>query len=254
MVASNDSGYDGTGTYRLETMHTPGTPTITAGDQGGPLTNGGVHTGSIVRGDVDVFSVTMAAGDRITMHLGEVTDDNDFAPWIRLWSPTGIEVAENWGLAGVAIEAVAPVTGSYVVMVASNDSGYDATGTYRLETMHTPGPPTITAGDQGGPLTNGAVHTGAIVRGDTDVWTINVVAGQHVTMALNEIVDSSGFAPWIRLWSPTGVEVAENWGLNGVTINGALAPVTGQYLVMVASNDSGNDAEGTYSLQVTVGP
>ncbi len=53
-----------------------------------------------------------------------------------------------------------PVTGTYLVLVASFDSGVDGTGTYRLTMTHTPGPITVSAGDQGGPLTNGGAAYG----------------------------------------------------------------------------------------------
>ena len=41
---------------------------------------------------------------------------------------------------------VAPVTGTYLVLVASFDSGFDGTGTYRLTMTKTPGPDHRVAG------------------------------------------------------------------------------------------------------------
>ena len=61
-------------------------------------------------------------------------------------------------------DVVAPTTGTYLVLVASFDSGVDGTGTYRLTMAHTPGPITVTVGDDGGPLTSGVTHTGEITR------------------------------------------------------------------------------------------
>ena len=49
-----------------------------------------------------------------------------------------------------------------VAFIASADVGHDGTGTYRLTMAHTPGPITVSPGDEGGPLTNGAMHTGEI--------------------------------------------------------------------------------------------
>ena len=253
LVASNDSGQDATGTYRLEMAMTPGPYTVSPGDQGGGLTNGAIHTGDIVRGDVDVWTFTATAGDRIGVHLAEVTGDADFTPWVRLWSPAGASVRDTWSAAAIPIEAVAPVTGVYTVLVATNDSGQDATGTYRLEFVRTPGPYTLSAGDDGGALTNGAVHNGTIVRGDVDAWTISAVAGQHIAVIVNQTSELSDFTPWIRVWSPAGGTIGDTWGAAGATLN-PVAPVTGTYLVLVASNDSGQDGEGTYSLEVTVGP
>ena len=55
-----------------------------------PYVNGRPHLGhalEIVQGDVDVWTFTATAGERIAVHIGEMTDTDGFTPWIRLWSP-----------------------------------------------------------------------------------------------------------------------------------------------------------------------
>ena len=103
---------------------------MSPGDDGGPLTNGAMHTGTIDRGDLDVWTFNATAGDRIAVHIGEITDTNgSFGPWIRLWSPTGATLGDTSGVAADVIDdIVAPVTGTYLVLVASYDSGFDGTG------------------------------------------------------------------------------------------------------------------------------
>ena len=234
---------------------TPDPITVSAGDQGGPLTNGAEHTGEIVQGDVDVWTFTANAGDRIAVNIGEITDNNDFRPWIRLWAPNGAVLASQSGLAAAAIDGIsAPVSGTYLVLVSSFDSGFDGTGTYRLTMTHTPGPITVSAGDQGGALTNGAASAGEIVRGDLDVWTISVAAGQKISVQISETSDTADFRPWIRLWAPNGGILGSNSGLASASIGPVVAPATGTYLVLVSSFDSGFDGTGTYSLTVNVGP
>ncbi len=125
-----------------------------------------MHTGEIVRGDVDVWTFTATAGERIAVHIGELAETGDFRPWMRLWSPAGASLGDTSGLAAAVIDdVVAPVTGTYLLLVASFDPAFDGAGTYRLTMTHTPGPITVSPGDEGGPLTNGAIHTGEIVRG-----------------------------------------------------------------------------------------
>ncbi len=255
LVASFDSGFDGTGTYRLTMTHTPGPITVSPGDQGGPLTNGAMHTGEIVKGDLDVWTFNATAGDRIDVHIGEIADNDDFRPWIRLWAPDGAVLANTSGVAAAVIDGVAaPLTGTYFVLVASFDSGFDGTGTYRLTMTHTPGPITVSPGDQGGPLTNGALHTGEIVNGDVDVWTFNATAGDRIGVHIGEIVDNDDFRPWIRLWAPNGAVLANTSGVAAAAIDGVAAPVTGTYLVLVSSFDSGFDGTGTYGLTMTHTP
>jgi hypothetical protein len=257
LVASYDSGFDGIGTYRLTVAHTPGDMTVSAGDEGGPLTNGATHTGRIDRGDVDVWTFDANAGDRIDLHLGQLTDDNDFRPWLRLWAPNGAVLGDTAGVTAAVLNgAVAPLTGTYYVLIASYDSFYDGTGTYRLTMTHTPGPITVSAGDEGGPLTNGGTHTGVIQLGDVDVWTFTANAGDRIDVHIGEIVDNDDFRPWIRLWAPNGAVLGDTAGVTATVLNGAVAPVTGTYLVLVASYDSGFDGTGTYQLTVahTPGP
>ena len=134
-----------------------------------------------------------------------------------MWSPTGATLGDTAGVAADVIDdIVAPVTGTYLVLVASYDSGFDGTGTYRLTMTHTPGPITVSPGDDGGPLTIGVASSGTIDRGDLDVWTFTATAGQHVSVNIGEISDLTGFQPWIRLWTPAG----GNAGRHGRSLGG----------------------------------
>jgi hypothetical protein len=255
LVASADSGVDGTGTYRLTLAHSSGSVVVSAGDQGGPLVNGALHTGEIVRGDLDVWTFTATAGDRIAAFVGEISETDDFRPWIRIWTPAGGTLGSAFGVAAAEIgDVIAPVTGTYLVLVASADSGVDGTGTYRLTIARTPGPITVSPGDEGGPLTNGGLHTGEIVRGDLDVWTFTATAGDRIAAFVGEIGETDDFRPWIRISTPTGGTLGSAFGVAAAEIGDAIAPVTGTYLVLVASADSGVDGTGTYRLTVTHTP
>jgi hypothetical protein len=137
------------------------------------------------------------------------------------------------------------------VLVATFDSGLDANGTYRLNMTHTPGPVTVSAGDEGGPITIGAATPGTIIQGDVDVWTFTATAGTAITVQITETADVDGFQPWIRLWTPAGGTLGDISGVATAAINSVVAPVTGTYLVLVGSFDSGLDGEGSYNLTVT---
>jgi len=252
LVASFDSGLDGEGTYRLTMVHTGAPVTVSPGDEGGPLTNGGMHTGEIVQGDLDVWTFTATAGDRIGVHIGQIAETDLFRPWIRLWSPAGAELGSEAGDDAAAIffgNIIAPTTGTYMVLVASFDfPTFDGEGTYRLTMAHTPGPITVSAGDQGGPMSNGAMYTGEIVQGDLDVWTFTANAGERITVHVGKISETDTFPPWIRLWSPDGAQIGYEYGPDADRIDNAVAPVTGTYLILVSSADDGYDGEGTYRL------
>src|SRR5207302_8965855 len=137
----------GTGTYQLTETHTPGPITITSGDDGGPLANGGTATGTISTGDLDTWTFSATANDPISVQINELTDANAlFTPWIRLWAPNGTSLVNGDGASGASsasLNTVAPVSGTYLVLVASNDnpsaaSRHIGTGTYQLTATYTP--------------------------------------------------------------------------------------------------------------------
>jgi hypothetical protein len=56
------------------------------------------------------------------------------------------------------------------------------------------------------------------------------------------------------LWAPNGAVLGSTSGLATASLVSIVAPVTGTYLIPVASFDSGFDGIGSYSLTVTVTP
>src|SRR5262245_18619279 len=146
----------------------------------------------MLNGDLDVWTFTATAGDRIGVTIGEMTDANTlFWPWIRVWAPNGATLGNSFGAAAAQLsDMIAPTTGTYLVLVASGNSTLNGTGTYRLTMTHTPGPITISPGDDGGPLTNGSMHTGEITNGDLDVWTFTATAGDRIGVTIGEMTDT----------------------------------------------------------------
>jgi hypothetical protein len=93
----------------------------------------GAFTGSSVRGP------RSGAPDTAEVTGAELTDTADFRPWIRLWAPNGGNLADTSALSNAIVNnAVAPVSGTYLILVSSFDSFFDGTGTYQLTVTHTP--------------------------------------------------------------------------------------------------------------------
>jgi hypothetical protein len=103
-------------------------------------------------------------------------------------------------------------------------------------------------------VTIGATHSGEIVNGDVDVWTVTLSAGDHITINVAETTDPLDFRPWIRLWAPNGATLGDTAGVSSAQINDAVAPVSGTYLILIGTFDSGFDGTGTYNLVVNVSP
>ncbi len=253
VVSTADAGNDASGTYTLTVVRPVGAPAVSAGDHGGPISNGGNHTGTIHVGDLDPWTFTATAGQSIIVDIGETGANSAFVPWIRLFGPTGVIVpfGNNWGDLAAQFQVTAPATGAYTLVVSTADAGNDASGTYTLTVVRPVGAPAVSAGDHGGPISNGGNHTGTIHVGDLDPWTFTATAGQSIIVDIAETGANSAFVPWIRLFGPTGVIVpfGNNWGDLAAQLQ-VTAPATGSYTIVVSTADAGNDASGSYTLTV----
>ena len=258
LVANNTNFPGGPGNYMLTLVKTPGPYTISAGDEGGPMTNGATHTGTIGIGDVDPWTFQAAANDNITLSIGEIiTSVDNFVPWIRLRGPDGTLVGADWNSTSAKIDVSAPLTGTYTVVVANNTTFPDGPGRYVLTLVKSPGPYAISPGDEGGPMTNGATHTGAIGIGDVDAWTFQAAQNDGITISIGEVIAAVDphFIPWIRLRGPDGALVGADWNSVSAKID-VRAPQTGTYTVVVANNTTFPDGPGSYILTLakTAGP
>jgi len=97
-----DFNQTGTGTYRLRLAKVPGAFIVPAGDDGGALVNGTKHQGTIDRGDLDLWTITANAGDRITVQIAELTGGAGFTPMIELFAPDGARLEEQRAAPAVA--------------------------------------------------------------------------------------------------------------------------------------------------------
>ncbi|MCC7377584.1 MAG: hypothetical protein IT581_23185, partial [Verrucomicrobiales bacterium] len=226
----------------------------------GPLTNGDNHSGSILApGEVDSWTFQASAGNAISVSIGELTDTSNgsFLPRIRLRAPDGAQLAASWGhLTGHITVASAPQTGTYTVLVDTGDGPGNGTGTYRLTLALTPGAFVVPGGDEGGPMTNVANHTGTIHVGDLDQWTFQANTGNAISVSIGELTDTSNgsFLPFIRLRAPDGTQLAASWGHLTGHITVASAPQTGTYTVLVGTADGSGNGTGTYRLTLALTP
>jgi hypothetical protein len=253
IVGSAAGGFTGTGGYLLTLIKAPGALTISPSDQGGPLANGATHSGNLYTGDVDPWTFSASQGDRVVISLGETANSSGLSPWLRVVDPTGVVVASNFGFFAAQVEFAAPTTGSYTVIVGSAAGGFTGTGDYLLTLVKGPGALTVSPGDQGGPLTNGATHTGSIYTGDVDGWTFTANQGDRVVVSLGETDNSSGLSPWLRVVGPNGAAIGSNFGFSAAQVEFA-APTTGTYTVVVGSAAGGFTGTGDYLLTLVKGP
>jgi trimeric autotransporter adhesin len=262
-VASYDSGFDAVGDYVLRLAKAPGAFTVPAGDQGGPLANGGNYPGRIEIGDLDMWSFDANQNDTAIVSIGEIpvgsgTPDPGFYPWIRVYNPLGALVygGSEAGALAAQVAFTATLTGTYTVVVASYDSGFDAVGDYVLRLAKAPGVFSVPTDDHGGPLIDGTSHPGRIEIGDLDMWSFTACAGSALTVNINEVpvgpgVPDPGFFPWIRVYNALGALVSGGSQAGNTTAQvSTTATVSGLFTVVVGTYDSGFDATGDYTVRV----
>ncbi len=189
----------------------------------GTLVSGGRHASTIaVAGEVDVWTITLQAGDVLLVDLAEIpaaAGSNSYFPRLRISDPRGSLLGSFSDDNAVELMIRAEETGAFVVDVddESNTSGMP----YVLHPVVVgAASPVVPAGDEGGPLVNGRAHAGRIGApgdataisswlGDMDAWTFDAHAGSTVLLSLGEVDGPiNGFQPWLRVFGPDGTPVA----------------------------------------------
>src|SRR5438067_1080284 len=234
-----------TGAYLLNLAKSPGAIFVAPGDEGGPMTNGWKHTGTIDLGDLDVWSFDANAGDSIVLRMGAA----NFNPLIRLYGPNGALVGSagngTSGFLNVDLAVGATNSGSFTV-VASSVVG-NSTGAYLLNLAKSPGAIFVAPGDEGGLMINGWKYTGTMDLGDLDEWSFPANPGDNLLLRMA----STNFNPWLRLYGPSGglVAMAGNGTSGNLDVNLSVPATNGGSYTVVASSFSGNSS-GNYLVNL----
>jgi hypothetical protein len=220
------------------------------------LSNGGNHAAVLQVGGLDAWTFTSTKNDGIALSLAKALGNGDttFYPWLRLKGPDGSLLRESYAVYSdtnsVDVDQRAPQTGVYTVLVANRNSSQIGSAGYVLTLAKTAGPYSVSAGDEGGPLTNGA-HSGVLTVGDLDAWTVQAVANDSIVVSLGKVPGDSNLYPWIRLKGPDGSLLRESYAVysdtNSVDVD-QRAPLTGTYTVLVANRNSGQASSAGYVL------
>jgi trimeric autotransporter adhesin len=238
------SYYQGnTGTYVLHLAQFPVAFIVPGGDEGGPMTNGGNHSGTLSLGDLDMWSVTANAGDNIVLRLGSV----GFAGNLRLYGPNGALLKTSGGNSGDwELAYTATNSGTFTALVSSYYQGY--TGTYVLYLAQFPEAFIVPGSDEGGPMTNGGNHSGTLSLGDLEMWSVTANTGDNIVLRLGSV----GFAGNLRLYGPDGALLRTSGGNSGDWELAYTATNSGTFTALVSSYYQGNT--GTYVLHLAQFP
>lgn len=247
-VLVSDKNQIGTGSYGLQLAQVPTAFTVPIGDEGGALANGESHVGTITVGDVDMWTVTANAGDRLVLQLGETSGGASFTPQVELFSPDGTRLSVASDSLVARLDAQVPTTGTYTVLVS--DANATGTGNYQLQLAQVPESFTVPAGDEGGALADNSDTNGTIAIGDLDLWSFTATAGDLITIQATELTGGATFAPMIELFTPDGTRKTFAQDASVATIEAAIE-TTGTYTVLIS--DATRIGAGTYQLHLTRG-
>lgn len=236
------------GSY-LVNLAKSGTITTGADDEGGELVNGVHRAGRLDLGDLELWTFNAQAGDELMIRAGA----DNFTPWLRLLGPTGAEIAETTSGNGFTRDGFITVratnAGPYTVVLGAAYAGQSSE--YDLHFAQVPAPITVSPGDEGGELVNGAYRTASLELGDLDVFGFTAVEGQGLMVR----VGSTNFTPWIRLYRPDGALAAETTSGNGFARDGSVAlraTNAGPYTVVVSATYPGQ--AGGYAVHLAQAP
>jgi hypothetical protein len=217
------------------------------GDQDRELVNGATHESELPVGGLEVWSFAAAEGSAIVVRMGAM-DGSSLAPWLRLYGPDGALLEEAASGSSLNrdnfIIAQAPTAGIYTLLVSAATIGQS--GDYSLNLAVAPGEFTVSEGDQGGPLTNGVSHPGAMIRGGLDMWSFLGTPGDSNVVT----VVSTNFAPRILIYGPNGALVSEFTTGSSLTRTGSASHIvtnSGPHTVVVTGASLGQS--GTYGIR-----
>lgn len=244
-----DQSFGETGTYELRMLDLTSGPLTNGGDaDGGPIGSGDVVAGTLSSTDLDAFTFTGTAGDRVLFGTLEGTP-SPFNVTLEVFPPGGGSAVFNTA-GNNRVDLQLGASGTYTVLV--EDVGNDHSGSYTVSYLNvTSGPHTTGPDPDGSPLPSSTSTTGTI-NGviDWDAFTFSATSGDRV--AVVALATSGSLNTTSYLYPPNGASsvitsAADRWDTQ--------LTQTGTYTLVIEDQSFGDT--GTYRvsmLNLTSGP
>ena len=249
------------GDYAFRFAKVPGSQSQDDSDGGG-ITSGQRRDGTIALGDIDVWQVSVAAGDTILTSAVERRGDHPFNPHLRVFGPTGPKLFDNSSTLGSEADLTAASGGTYYIVVTdginynAGDNGM-AAGEYTLRLVK---PPSSTTHDDadGGPITSGERRTGTLDRGDFDVYSFTATAGTALLVNAGKITGDA-YQPVVSVYGPNGALVVESSPNSNFVAAKFSLTASGTYFAVISdaiNYNAGDDGieTGDYALSLALSP
>jgi YD repeat-containing protein len=197
--------------------------------------------GSIdVPGDVDSYSFSAVAGDRIIVRMSE----NEFAlePTLTLNDPNGTPIATDTSFSTVTLDSILlDETGTYTL--SASDDGDDETGGYNLSLQRLNNPGNATVLNFGDSVSDSIEPSTAL-----NSYTFAGEAGDLIFVRMSESSNTAGFNPTLNIYAPDGSLVSTATDISSAFIEGMPLEQTGTYTLF--ATDVNGDTTGQYSLSL----
>ena len=192
------------------------------------------YYGSIAMlGAADTYTFIANVGDMIIIRMGKISGTY-FESDLRLYSPTGTELISG----SKEISYALPQNGKYILI--AHDSEGDS-GSYNLIAQRVNNPNNSILIELGKTISAGISFPGGV-----NSFTFSALAGDTVLIRMREISGTS-FWPEIRLLSPSGTELSNDWDDSFAEIT-YLLPNNGDYTIL--ATDYFGIESGSYGIYV----
>jgi hypothetical protein len=187
------------------------------------LSFGQTVSGRLGAGDLKTYTFSGAAGNRIIVRMNRTSDS--LGPEVRIYGPDGTKLDEAWSAAGTELGGdTLPSTGTYTILVVdhwgTNEGGFNLT----LERL---------SPESGVPISNGQPVSGTLLAGDLDVYGFTTAAGSRLRIRVNQTSKAGIFYPEIRLYSPAGKKLQDEWAGQTLSLLTEALPSAGIYTLLI---------------------
>ena len=205
------------------------------------MSNGQEAISTVPVGGVNLFPITISAGDTVDISVGEISGAST-SPRVTVFAPNGSEIGTDSSGTDASLEFTATQTGTYTAVV--EEDGRNGALGFRIRALTLPGTPQLIAGrDQA--INNNERAISSVPTGGLAIFPVNIAAGETVDILVDEISGAST-SPRLTVFAPNGSEIGTNSSSSSTNF-GFTATQTGTYSVVVEENNR----DGSFQFGIT---
>lgn len=187
--------------YQIYTAVSAQSFSVPAGDEGGALEYGVQADGHLSLGDMDLYSLNVAAGDRVMLKLADLTGSNSTHVVLQAYSAAGELVASSSSNTVAQLNYIALDTETQLIAVLKSGTpslNYQLFNAVAAQSFSVP------VGDEGGQLQNGNVANGFLSLGDIDIYSLALNEGESVRLKLGDLSGNNSATVNLQAFNSAG--------------------------------------------------